>query len=122
MSSKEDLRRAAATIRKVVAQSESLPESSPADARLREPATVPMLDPRNAEEHAIEMPEREIASIVWHQAGHHIDVIYVDGDPERLVRPEMYAAELALKEKLRVVPTADGTVRWVQDPDTWHGT
>jgi len=66
------------------------------------------------------MAGREIASIVWRHTGHHIDVIDVDGDPEHLVGTEMYAAELALKEKLRVVPTADGTVRWAQDPDTWQ--
>lgn len=66
------------------------------------------------------MAEREVASIVWYQVGHHIDVIYVAGDPDHLVGTEVYTAELALEAQLRVVPTSDGTVRWVKDPDTWH--
>jgi len=65
--------------------------------------------------------EQEVACMVWHAVGHHIDVIYVASEPDRLTGTEMYAAELALAAQLRMVPTSDGTVRWVQDPDTWHG-
>jgi len=63
--------------------------------------------------------EREVASIVWHRVGHHIEVIYVEGDPDRLVGTEMNATELALKAQLHLVPTSDGTLRWVRDPGTW---
>jgi len=52
--------------------------------------------------------------------GHDIDVIYVEGAPEHHFGTQMYAAELALIAQLRIVPTADDTVRWVKDPDTWH--
>jgi hypothetical protein len=65
------------------------------------------------------MAEREIASIVWHRDGHHIDVIYVEGEPEHLVGTEMAATEMALTSQLHLVPTTDGTVRWVRDPGSW---
>jgi len=41
------------------------------------------------------MAERETVSIVWHEVAHHVDVIYVDRDPERRVGTEMCAAEEA---------------------------
>jgi hypothetical protein len=67
------------------------------------------------------MAEREVASIVWHQVGNHIDVIYVEGDPEHLVGTQMAAAELALTAQLHVVSTSDGTVRWMHDSGSWLG-
>jgi hypothetical protein len=69
------------------------------------------------------MPERQIASVVWHQVGHHIEVIYVEGDLDHLFGPEEKAAELAANAGLGVpLPTPDGMVRWVHDPDTWWST
>ena len=58
---------------------------------------------------------------MWHQAGHHIDVIYVEGEPEHLVGSQMAAAELALTARMSVVSSSDGTIRWVRDPGSWLG-
>jgi len=68
------------------------------------------------------MAERQIASIVWHQSGHHIEVIYVEGEPDRMVGAEQVATELAENAGLRLVSTGDGKFRWTQDPDTWWST
>jgi len=66
------------------------------------------------------MAERQITSIVWHQVGHYIDIVFVTGDPDRLEGPHELAAELAADSGLTLLPTRDGTVRWVKpNPDGW---
>jgi hypothetical protein len=64
------------------------------------------------------MAEREIASIVWHQVGHHIDVIYVEGEPDRITGAQIVATQLAESVGLAVVPTPPGTIRWIRHPET----
>lgn len=66
------------------------------------------------------MAEREIASIVWHQHGHHIDVIYVEGEPDRITGAQIVATQLAESVGLAVVPTPPGTIRWTRHPETWQ--
>jgi len=58
--------------------------------------------------------KREIASVLWHQQGNYIKVVYVGGDPEHLVGNQAMAAELAENAGLKRVPTNDGTLRWVR--------
>jgi hypothetical protein len=61
---------------------------------------------------------REIVSIVWSQKGHLIDISYDVGDTDQLEGAHQLAAELAADAGLSLVPTRDGTVRWVKrDPD-----
>ena len=59
--------------------------------------------------------EREIASIVWHQLGQRIEVIFVEGEPDQREAPSFEAREQADKLGLHMVPTSHGTVRWVRD-------
>jgi hypothetical protein len=63
------------------------------------------------------MTEREIASIVWHQVGDQVDLIYVEGEPDRLVGAQSVAAELAQSVGLTISSTPPGTIRWVRDPE-----
>jgi hypothetical protein len=65
------------------------------------------------------MHEREIASIVWHQLGHRIEVIYVEGEPDHITGAQIVAAQLAESVGLAIVTTPPGTLRWVRDPETW---
>jgi len=58
--------------------------------------------------------EREIASIVWHEAGELVDLIYAEGDPDRLVGSQDVVVELAESLDLVSVPTVPGTMRWVR--------
>jgi hypothetical protein len=61
---------------------------------------------------------RRIVSVVWHQKGHLIEVSYDVGDADQLEGAHQLAAELAADADLTLVPTRDGTVRWVKkDPD-----
>jgi hypothetical protein len=39
--------------------------------------------------------EREIASIVWHDRGHRIEVIYVEGESKNMFGPASVATTLA---------------------------
>jgi hypothetical protein len=65
-------------------------------------------------------PSREIVSIVWHGKSHLIDVAYDAGDTDHLEGPHQLAAELAADADLSLVPTRDGTVRWIKtSPDDW---
>ena len=67
------------------------------------------------------MAEREIACVVWHQAGHRIEVIYVEGKPDHLFGSEAVASELARDTGLQLILTPDDTRRWgVRESDTWH--
>jgi len=65
------------------------------------------------------MAQREIATIVWHIQGHYIDVVYTSSEPERLIGSQDKAADLAQEAGLRLVPTTDGTVRWIRDAEAW---
>jgi hypothetical protein len=60
------------------------------------------------------MAEREIVGIVWHQLGDVVDLIYVDGGPDRLVGALPVVTELADSVGLVIVPTPSGTVRWIR--------
>jgi len=71
-------------------------------------------------DHHGKVDEREIASVVWHQRGHDMEVIYVEGDAEHLVGSEAITAGLAANAGLSIMPTTDGTVRWVRDPSSRH--
>jgi hypothetical protein len=64
------------------------------------------------------MAQREIATIVWHQLGHHIDVIYVEGEPDNIIGAQIVAAQLAESVGLAMVPTPPGTIRWTRHPGT----
>ena len=55
------------------------------------------------------MTEREITSIVWHQPGDQVDLIYGEGEPDHLVGSQSVAAELARSVGLVSVPTPPGT-------------
>jgi len=58
--------------------------------------------------------EREISCVVWRHEGERIDVIYVDGEPDRLTGTRGVAAELAESVGLTVTPTPPGVERWVR--------
>lgn len=64
------------------------------------------------------MAERKIDSIVWHRADEHVDVIYVEGEPDRLMGSEHVVTELARSVGLHIAPgVPPSTVRWVRYPD-----
>jgi len=63
------------------------------------------------------MAEREIESIVWHRAQERVDVIYVEGEPDRLMGSEHVVADLARNVGLQMAPGLPGTVRWVRNPE-----
>jgi hypothetical protein len=60
------------------------------------------------------MAEREIVGIVWHQIGDLVDLIYVEGSPDRLVGALPVVTELADSVGLVMVPTPPGTVHWAR--------
>jgi hypothetical protein len=62
--------------------------------------------------------EREIVSIVWHQLGHRIEVIYVEGEPDHITGAQIVAAQLAESVGLAMVIAPPGTLRWVRNPET----
>jgi hypothetical protein len=57
---------------------------------------------------------RQIVSIIWHQKGHVIDISYDVGATDQLEGTHQLAAELAADADLSLVPTRDGTVRWIK--------
>jgi hypothetical protein len=63
------------------------------------------------------MTERDITSVVWHERHHRIDVIYVEGDSDRLWGSEAVAVVLAKNAGLSAVNAPVGTREWVRDPD-----
>jgi hypothetical protein len=66
---------------------------------------------------------RQIVSVIWHQKGHVIDIAFDVGDTDRLEGTHQLAAELAADADLILVPTRDGTVRWIKKgPDDWWGS
>jgi hypothetical protein len=68
---------------------------------------------------AIVVREREITSIVWHQLGHRIEVIYAEGEPDHITGAQIVAAQLAESVGLAMVIAPPGTLRWVRNPGTW---
>lgn len=62
------------------------------------------------------MAELEIASIVWHEAGDRVELIYVEGHSEQLIGARHVVAELAENVGLVSAPGPPGTVRWVRGP------
>ncbi len=64
------------------------------------------------------MAEREIVSLVWHRSDLQIEVGYAEGDPEHWIGSDVVAAVLAGDAGLSLVPSSDGGVRWVRDPDS----
>jgi hypothetical protein len=63
------------------------------------------------------MAEREIASVVWYQKDHQIEVTYVEGGFDRLFGSREVAMVLATDAGLRLTTTADDDdkARWAQD-------
>ena len=60
------------------------------------------------------MAERKVTSIVWRQmAPNEIELVYSDGDLERIPGTHADAAQMAKTAGMKVVPTAVGTIRWV---------
>ena len=60
------------------------------------------------------MVEREIVGIVWHQLGDLVDLVYIEGPPDRLVGALPVVTDLAESVGLVIVPTPPGTARWVR--------
>lgn len=61
--------------------------------------------------------EREIVRVVWKELGNRIEVIYADGESDRVRASQLVAADIAKDAGLTVVPTRDGMARWVKDPE-----
>lgn len=61
-----------------------------------------------------EMIDREIAGVVWHQRGHRIEVIYVEGTPDHLVGTEAIAALLAGDAGLALIDSPPDSLRWAR--------
>ena len=56
---------------------------------------------------------REIVGIVWYSyRPDWYELVYADGDSERIPGTQVDAAELANAAGMTLVPTRDGTVRW----------
>lgn len=55
----------------------------------------------------------KLVSIVWHQQGCVIDLIYLHGQPEHMIGSEAITTMLAEDAGLDEVPTPDDTRRWV---------
>jgi hypothetical protein len=62
------------------------------------------------------MADREIISLVWHRSDLHIEMGYVEGDPEHWIDSEVVAAVLAGDAGLSLMLTCDDALRWVRDP------
>lgn len=61
--------------------------------------------------------QREIVRVVWKELGSRIQVIYADGESDRVRGSQLVAADIATDAGLTVVPTPEGMARWVKDPD-----
>ena len=57
-----------------------------------------------------------IDSIVWHELGNLIEVIYTDWRAEHRRGNQGDATEMAHGAGLHVVPASNGIVRWVRTP------
>jgi hypothetical protein len=58
--------------------------------------------------------KEEIASLVWYEESHRIEVNYVEGGPDYLECEEPVIREMAEDEGLSLVPTSNGVRRWVR--------
>ena len=63
------------------------------------------------------MADRDIVAVVWDERHHRIDVIYAEGEAERVWGSEAVAVVLAKNAGLCAVSASEGTRRWVRDPD-----
>jgi hypothetical protein len=80
----------------------------------------PLGEPGRPGDHVETGTEREIVSIVWHQKRHLIDIAFDVGETDQLEGPHQLAAKLAADADLSLVPTRDGTVKWIRtSPDDW---
>jgi len=66
---------------------------------------------------AVDDDQREIVRVVWKELGSRIEVIYADGESDRVRASQVVAADIAKDAGLTEVPTRDGMARWVKDPD-----
>ena len=62
------------------------------------------------------MAEREIVSIVWHESDDQVDLVYAQGEADRLVGHRIVVAELAESAGLVVVPGPPRTICWAREP------
>ncbi len=61
------------------------------------------------------MAERQVASVIWHQRDHQIDVIYVEGDSGHLFGSEEVATAFAVNAGLVPALALVDTRRWVRE-------
>ena len=59
---------------------------------------------------------REIVSVVWKELGERVEMIYAEGEPDRVRGSELVAANIARGAGLTLVPSREGMSRWVKDP------
>jgi hypothetical protein len=62
---------------------------------------------------------REVIGIVWRK-GNRVEVTYAGGDVDGAVASLDIVTAMAAEEGLILVPTPDGTMRWVKDPPAWN--
>ena len=62
---------------------------------------------------------REVIGIIWRE-GNRVDVTYAHGDVDRVLASLDIVTGMAAEEGLILVPTPDGTMRWVKDPHAWN--
>ena len=60
------------------------------------------------------MLKGEIASVVWYQQGHGIEVTYLDAEPDYLEGDERVIREMAEDEGMWSMPASAGIRRWVR--------
>jgi hypothetical protein len=60
------------------------------------------------------MLKDEIATVVWHQRGHRIELTYAEGAPDFFEGDESVISHMAENEGLLLVPSVEGTRRWVR--------
>jgi len=58
------------------------------------------------------MHRGEIASVVWHEVDHRIEVTYLEGEPDHLQGDEVVITAMVENEGLRSVPSPDHVRRW----------
>jgi hypothetical protein len=62
------------------------------------------------------MHKGEIASVVWHEVGHRIEVAYLEGDPDFFYGDELVITQMVEDEGLKPVPAPDHVRRWERVP------
>lgn len=60
---------------------------------------------------------RQVDQVFWYHKRRCMVVTYHDGDPDRIVTTERYAAAFSEKAGLVLVPTPPGVLRWVRHPE-----